>query len=125
MCPLLYHRDYVCIDYLCFQSKTLSRISYDKWSEQAIYNILLGIGIPEVLMNLISWYGLMKKPNSVVIFNCRYRLVNYYLANSFVVIKHNYNQLSSVPNDVKLGIRDIDNQKIDFVMACTIATSSV
>ena len=38
--------NYVFIDYICCQSKTLSRISSDKISEQASYNELLGIGIP-------------------------------------------------------------------------------
>ena len=38
--------NYVCIDYLCFQSKKLSTISYDRIFEQTSYNILLGIGIP-------------------------------------------------------------------------------
>ena len=37
--------NYVCIDYLCCNSKTLSVISSDKISEEASYNGLLGIGI--------------------------------------------------------------------------------
>ena len=37
--------NYVCTDYLCCQSKTLSSIYSDKIFEQASYNILLGIGI--------------------------------------------------------------------------------
>ena len=37
--------NYICIDYLCFQSKTLNSIYYDKIFEKASYNILLGIGI--------------------------------------------------------------------------------
>ena len=49
--------NYVCIDYICCHYKTLSVISYDKISEEASYNELLGIGIPEVLMNLIYFHG--------------------------------------------------------------------
>ena len=46
-CVLYYVSDnYVCFDYLCYQSKKLSSISSDKTSEQASYNVLLGIDIP-------------------------------------------------------------------------------
>ena len=49
----------VCIDYLYYQFKTLIIISSNRIFEQKIYNILLGIGIPEVLLNLVSCHGLM------------------------------------------------------------------
>ena len=70
--------NYVCIDYLCFQYKTLSSISSDRILGQISYNILFGIDIPEVLMNLLPYHGLMYKPNSHVILNCRPHLVNNY-----------------------------------------------
>ena len=53
----------VCINYLCCNSKTLSVISSDKIFKKASCNELLGIGITEVLMNLISFHGFIKKPN--------------------------------------------------------------
>ena len=46
--------NYVCNNYLCCHSKKLSVISSDKIFGEASYNELLGIGIPEVLTNLIS-----------------------------------------------------------------------
>ena len=49
--------------------KTLSVISVDKIPEEASYNELLDIGIPEVLMNLVSCHKSTKKPNSTVILN--------------------------------------------------------
>ena len=59
-CVIYYGIDnYVCVDYLCCYSKTLSVIFSDKIFGQAIYNRLLGIGIPEVLMNLVSLHGFM------------------------------------------------------------------
>ena len=78
---------YVCIDFLCCQSKTLSSIYSDKIFEQATYNILLDIGIPDVLMKLMSCHLLTEKQNSTVILNCRSCLVNYYLVKGFVIIK--------------------------------------
>ena len=78
-CVLYYIIDnYVCIDYLCCQSKTLSSISSDKISEQASYNILIGIVITEVFVNILSLHGFMEKPNSTTILNFRFSLVNYY-----------------------------------------------
>ena len=67
----------------------------------------------------------MEKPNSTVIFNCQYSLVNQYLEKVFAIIKQKFKQLSSVTNDVKLRIHAIDQQKADFVMAITTEISSV
>ena len=58
--------NYVCVDYLSCQSKNLISISSKQKFEQKIFNILLGIGIPELLLNLVSCHGFMKKPNSTV-----------------------------------------------------------
>ena len=63
-CVLYYIIDnYVFIEYICCQSKTLSIISSDEIFEQVSYNVLLGIGIQEVFMNLVSCHGFMDKPN--------------------------------------------------------------
>ena len=67
---------YVCVDYLCCHSKTLNVISSDKIFEEASYNGLLDVGIPEVLMNLVSCHGFMKKPNSTVILVFRYHFMD-------------------------------------------------
>ena len=61
--------NYVCIDYLLCQSKTLSRISYNIISGKTSFNILLGIGITELLLNLLSCHGFTEKPNETVILN--------------------------------------------------------
>ena len=55
----------------------------------------------------------------------KYILVNYYLEKGFFIIKNNSNQLSSVPNDAKLIIHAIGQQKTDIVMVKTTAISSV
>ena len=70
-------------------------------------------------MNLVYCHGCIKKSNSTVILVCRSCLVHFYLAKGFVILEHNYKQLSSVPNDVKLIIHAIDKQKTDYIMACT------
>ena len=108
--------NYFCIDYLCCQSKTLISISSDKIFEQASYNILLGIGITEVLTNLLYFHVLMEKPDSTVILNFRSRLVNNYLEKWFLIVGHNSRHLSSILNYVKLRIHVIDQIETDFVM---------
>ena len=108
----------VCIDYLSCKSKTLSSISSKPIFEQTSFNILLSIGIPERLLNLVSCNGFMKKPNSTVILNCRSRLVNiYYLEKGFYIIGKDSKQKNMPPNDVKLRINVIDQLDTYFVMA--------
>ena len=78
---------YVCIDYLSCQSKTLSKISSKPIFEKISYNVFLGIGIPELLLNLVTCHGFVKKPNSTVILNFRSRLVNNYLSKGLYIIE--------------------------------------
>ena len=62
--------NYICIDYLACQSKTFSSISSKSSFEKTSFNIILGIFIPELLLNLLYCHGFIKKPNSNVILNC-------------------------------------------------------
>ena len=62
--------NYVCIGYLLCQSKTLGTISSNIIFKRTSSNILIGIGIPELLLNLVSCHGLMKKLNSTIILKC-------------------------------------------------------
>ena len=59
--------NYVCIDYLSFQSKILCNISRDTTFKGITFNLLLGVGVPEMLLNLVSCHGFMMKLNSTVI----------------------------------------------------------
>ena len=110
--------NYVCIDFLGCKYKKLSTICSDKIFSGMSYNSFLGIGIPEVLMNLISCHGFMKELNSTVIILCRTRLVEYYLEKEFVILEYNSENLSSVSNEEKQRIYAINMHKTDFVMAC-------
>ena len=108
--------NYVCIDYPSCQLKTLRIISSNIIFKQTIFNILLVIGIPEMLMNLVYCHGFMEKPNATVILTFRYHLVNNHLAKGFFTIEKNYNQLSVLTNDAKLRIHAIDKLETDFVI---------
>ena len=117
--------NYVCIDYISCQSKTLSRISSKPTFEQTSFNILISIGIPELLLNLVSCHGFIKKPKSTAILNCWSLLVNNYLAKGFYVTEKDSRQFSLIPNDVKLRIIVINQLVTDFFMAKIKAISSV
>ena len=94
-CVVYYLIDnYVFIDYLSFQLKTLSSISYKPKFGDTSFNILLGIGITELLLNLVSCHGFMKKPDSTVIWNCRSHLIKNSLSTGFYIIKKDSKQLS-------------------------------
>ena len=117
--------NYACIDYLSCQPKTLRYIYSKPTFEDTSFNILLGIIIPELLLNLLSCHGFMKKPNSTVILKCQSRLINNYLAKGFYIIEKDSNQLSFLPNDVKLRINVIYQLDTNFFMAKNKAIFSV
>ena len=96
--------------------KTLSSISSKPTFEQTSFNILLGIGIPELLLNLVSCHGFMKKPNSTVILNCQSRLINNYLEKGFYIIERDPKQKSMLSNDVILRINIINQMDTVFVL---------
>ena len=85
-------KNYVCIDYIYFQSKKLISISYDRIFEQKSYNILLGIVIPEVLLNLVYCHWFMEKPNSTFILNYWCCLLNNYLSKWLFIIENSSKQ---------------------------------
>ena len=96
--------NYVCIDYMLCQSETLSATSCNPKFMETSFNILLGIGISELLRNLVSCHGFMKKPNSTVKLNFQNCLVNNYLSKGLSLIEYKTKQLSLLPNDVKLSL---------------------
>ena len=55
--------NYFSINYICCQLKTPILIYCDKMFASMSYNKLLNIIITEVLMNLLSYHGFMKKKN--------------------------------------------------------------
>ena len=68
------------------------------------YNAVLGTGIPELLMHIISCHGFMNKNYSSAILSCRNELVSYYLQFFFVLHYYNPNAFNNVPIRVKQRI---------------------
>ena len=78
-----------------------------------------------MLLNLVSCHEFTEKPNSIVILNCRSRLVNKYLAKWLFIIEKESQKLSILLNEVKLTIHAIDQLETYFVVAKITAISSV
>ena len=70
--------NYVCANYLYFQ-KNKPHFS-DKLFESITLNNISVIGIPELLMNVISCHGFLNNNKSTVILACCRKVVDYYLS---------------------------------------------
>ena len=64
-------------------------------------NSILGIGIPDLLMNLLSCHGFSKNINYVDIFKCLKRMLEYYFSKGFGILEYNTNNLVKLTNEVK------------------------
>ena len=118
-CVLYYLiENYVLIDYILCQSKTLRRISSNRIFEQTSFKILIGIGIPDLLLNLLFCHGFTEKPNSTVILNCLSNFVNDYLAKGFFILEKS-KQLIMLTDDIKLRIHAIEQLETYFFMKKT------
>ena len=75
-------RNYICIDYLCSESKKLNELGLGSGGRfkhvNKSYDKILGIGTPDLLMNLVSSNGFLKNKDSVVILKCPKRMFEYY-----------------------------------------------
>ena len=89
------------------------------------FNLLLGIDITSLLLNLVSCHGFMNKPNSTVILNFLYCLIKNYLSKGFSIIEYNTNQFKLISNDVKLRINLVDKLEKYYVMVKDKAISAV
>ena len=73
---------YVCIDYLGYEKSRLSDLKIGcTGSSKHIgmnYNNVLGIGIPDILLNFLSCHGFLKNNDYFVILKCTNRMSEYY-----------------------------------------------
>ena len=84
---------YVCIDYLGSDKSKLSDLKIGCTGSSKHngldYNNLLGICIPDLLLNLLSCHGFLKNNDSVVILKCPNRMSEYYFNKGFVIFEFN------------------------------------
>ena len=120
--------NYVCIDYLGSESKKLSELALGSGGgfkhEEKSHDKILGIGIPDLLMNLMSCHGFLKNKNPVVILKFPKRMLEYYFSKGFTILECNYNNLAKLPNEVKQIIHAEDTDNSDKVMICSTTIPS-
>ena len=90
------------------------------------FDRILGIGIPDLLMNFMSYHGFLKSIDSVFILKSPRSIMKYYFSKVFTILECNVNNLVKLPNDVKqiTHSEEIDNSY--KVMTCinTIPSTS-
>ena len=68
------------------------------------FDIILGIGIPYLFINLMFCHGFLRSINSVVILKFPKKMLEYYFSKGFAILEYNYNNLEKIPNDIKQRI---------------------
>ena len=65
------------------------------------FNEFLGIGIPDLLMKLLSCHSFTKNTKYSVILKCPTRILEYYFSKGFVILEKNSHYLKITPNEAK------------------------
>ena len=69
---------YVCVDYLGTEKKKISELrlgcTLSSKHDGMDYNNLFGIGIPDILLNMLSCHGFLNNNDSIVILKCPNRM---------------------------------------------------
>ena len=80
---------YVCIGYLGSEKSKLSYLRLGVSGRykhiDKDYKNVLGFGIPDILLNLLSCQGFSKNNESVVILKCPHRVSEYYFNKGFII----------------------------------------
>ena len=77
---------FVCVDYLCLQRESKLLFLHQGF-EDTLFGDLFWTFIPEIVLNIMSYYGYIQDNNSTLILECRRKLVSYHLSKTFVVIE--------------------------------------
>ena len=80
---------YICIDYLGSNKSKLSDLRLDVTGRYKHYDTdydnILGIGIPDLWLNLLSCHGFENNNESFVIIKCPHRMSEYYFNKGLVI----------------------------------------
>ena len=119
---------YVCIDYLCTLNSRLSEIkvdnSYLHKHADMDYNNLFGIGIPDIVMNIVSCHGFINNNDSIVILEYPNRMSQYYFNKGFTEIICDEERLKKLPDLVQKRVGAELSENTDLVMQCSTTITS-
>ena len=103
--------DYICINYLgLFQDNSFK---YDNKFKNTKLNDLSGLGIPDILMNIMSFHGFAKSSILTVILTCRNALVPYYFSKGFFIVETEVGGVDNITISLK---EQIDAKKTLLLM---------
>ena len=113
---------YVCIDYLGSEKSKLSDLHLggtgkDRHNDTD-YDNVLGIGITDLLLNLLSCHGFLKNNDSVVILKCPNRMSEYYFNKGLVIFECDEENEEKLPSEVKYRVSAEVAVDSDLVMPC-------
>ena len=91
--------EYICLDYLDLLQEKLSK--HDNNFKDTKFDYFTVLGIPDILINIISCHGFVKSSISTVILTYHNALVPYYLSKGFFVVETEVGGVDNIPIIVK------------------------
>ena len=99
---------YFCIDYLGSEKAKLSdlrtRVSSKYKRLDKNFDNVLGFGIPDLFLNLLSCRGFSNNNEYVVILKCPHRMSEYYFNKGFIIFDCDEVNLKILPSEVKYRV---------------------
>ena len=96
---------YICIDYLGYEKTTLSDLRlgvYGRYKHlDKNYDNVLGFGVRDLLLNLLSFQGFSRNNEYVVILKCPHRMFEYYFNKGFIIFDCDEKNKKIIPYQVK------------------------
>ena len=115
----------VCVHWLFVSTErkipSLSHILFEDTS----YDELSGIGIPEMLLNIVSCCVFLKEDTPTVIFTCRSKLVSYYPSKGYVMLTNGSKDLEKITTRIKQLIHAVAMNVKDLSITCNVSIHSV
>ena len=120
----LYNYQQLCLHHLSrFWAKEIIELGLGSGGrfkhEEKSYEKILGIGIPDLLTNLMSCHGFLKNKDSVVILKFPNRMFEYYFSKVFTYFDCNKINFEKLPSEVKDRIYAELTDNSDKVMICS------
>ena len=98
--------NYICHYFMGLFQERQSK--HDNKFEKNKFNYLSGLGIPNILMNIMSCNGFDKSSILTVILTCRSDLVPHYLYKGFVIVEREEGGVDNITINTKMMIHDDD-----------------
>ena len=82
------------------------------------FSRILGIGFPDLSMNLLLCNVFSKNIKYIFILKCPEKMLEYHFSKVFGILECNFINLASLLNEVKQTIHAEETHNSDYVMTC-------